>query len=77
MGGMVISYGSKVFQKSVWLHRCSPSALPRRLHAAQIDVELCEDVANDARRRSMGLKLKKRKLPPLRIELKTSGLLNE
>ena len=35
---------------------------PRRLHTARIDVKLCEDVADDARRRPMSSKVKKRKI---------------
>jgi len=50
----------------------------RRLQTARIDVKLRHDVAETMKRRSVFSECKqKRKLPPLRIELKTSGLLNE
>ena len=39
---------------------------PRRLHTARIDVKLCEDVADDAGRPSMPLKVKKYDFPPSR-----------
>ena len=55
-------------QKFFGRHRCSPSASPRRLHTARIDVKLCEDVADDARRRFTSLKVKKKKMIPPGVE---------
>ena len=46
---------------------------PRRLHTARIDVKLCEDVADDAGRRPMSLKVKKKKLILPGIEPGISG----
>ena len=50
-----------LFAKVFWQASMLTFSSPRRLHTAQIDVKLCDDVADDARRRSMSSEIKKKK----------------